>query len=270
MKKIATEVGIKHFVNPTKLLLSGEAHVVARHSCTGNVGLIISGESVAVAKSDFQYIDIEESVRSTQRRGFMANYQHCCDKEGGHTQETKVEIITLEDGRRAEKHVSFDENGNEVIEIFAEEKRPVKLEKRVIRQRKNIVAKETHQTVRDGDVVLEEIVALEPEVPLQIRERLGIVDHAKIVDNDYVRKEDIAKLIADGVVTGVQALMEANEEEVEQPQIAPQPALKRPTALQVVESNVEDKKKNEVVAISVLGVILLAQVAFVAYLLMGM
>jgi hypothetical protein len=33
----------------------------------------------------------------------------------------KVETLTLDDGRRAERHITLDEQGNEIVEIFAEE-----------------------------------------------------------------------------------------------------------------------------------------------------
>lgn len=121
---------------------------------------------------------------------------------------SEIQKLTLDDGRRAERHVSTDAQGNEVVEIFAEEQRPLKLEKRIVRETKQIVCKETHQTVKDGEICYEEVRALEPEVPLQIRGRIGTADHAKIVDGDYVRKDEIDKLIADGVVQGVTALME--------------------------------------------------------------
>jgi hypothetical protein len=53
----------------------------------------------------------------------------------------KIESLVLDDGRRAERHITLDANGNEVIEIFAEEKRPLKLEKRIVREtdRKSVV-----------------------------------------------------------------------------------------------------------------------------------
>jgi hypothetical protein len=191
--------------------------------------------------------------------------------------EIKVEVLTLDDGRRAERHVVLDENGNEVVEIFAEEKRPLKLEKRIVREFKNIVSKETHETIRDGEVAYKEVHAVEPDAPLQIRQRIGIVDHAKIVDGDYVRKDEIDKLIADGVVAGVTALMERVEPVVtkqspvqvvvtpQQPvqTVAPQPIFR---AQEVVEKTVEDKKKNDMMVNLIMGVIILLQAGFFAYL----
>ncbi len=191
-----------------------------------------------------------------------------------HDVSVKVETLTLDDGRRAERHIVLDDNGNEVVEIFAEEKRPLKLEKRIVREFKNIVAKETHQSVRDGEVILEEVHSQEPEVPLQLRSRVGVADHAKVVDGDYVRKEEVSKLIADGVVAGVSALMEQMEPVVHQP-VAQQPVVvhepvARPEpvfkAQAVVEKNVEEKKKNDMTVNVIMGVIIVLQLAFFGYL----
>jgi hypothetical protein len=191
----------------------------------------------------------------------MSNKRNCCS-EG---QEIRVETLTLDDGRRAERHVALDETGNEVVEIFAEEKRPLKLEKRIVREFKNIVSKETHQTVKDGEVAYEEVHSLEPEVPLQLRQRIGVADHAKIVDGDYVRKDEIDKLIADGVVQGVTALMEHMEpvqQQVRQTAVQPAPVFR---AQEVIEKTVDEKKKNDMLVNVIMGVIIVAQAAFFGY-----
>jgi hypothetical protein len=180
-----------------------------------------------------------------------ANKQNC----EGH-ENLKVESLVLDDGRRAERHTTVDANGNVVVEIFAEEKRPLKLEKRILREMKNIVSKETHQVVKDGEVSFEEILSLEPEVPLQVRSRIGVVDHAKVVDGDYVRKDEIGKIIEDGVVAGVSALMEQMEP------IKAQSVGKVLKAQEVVEKNVEEKKKGDSTINIILGVVIVIQLAF--------
>lgn len=190
-----------------------------------------------------------------------------------------VESLTLNDGRRAERHTVIDGYGNEVVEIFAEEKRPLKLEKRIQREFKNIVSKELHETIRDGEIVYQEERTLEPEVPLQVRQKLGIANHAKIVDGDYVRKDEIDKLIADGVVAGVTALMDRVEPVVTKqspvqvvvtPQAAPQPQQMAPQpifrAQEAVEKSVEEKQKNAMMVNVVMGVIILLQAGFFGYL----
>jgi flagellar biosynthesis GTPase FlhF len=176
----------------------------------------------------------------------------CCD----HTDHLKVESLTLDDGRKAERHVTVDVNGNELVEIFAEEKRPLKLEKRIIRESKNIISKEIHQTVKDGEIAYEEVHAMESEAPLQVRERIGVVQHAKIVDGDYVRKDEIQNLIAEGVVAGVSALMENMEP------LSKQSNKSIFKAQEVVEKNVEEKKKNDVVVNAILGCVIVAQLVF--------
>lgn len=193
----------------------------------------------------------------------MANNQ--CDHNSG----VRVEQVRLPDGRHAERHINKDEQGNEVVEIFAEEKRPLKLEERIVREHKRIVAKETREIIKDGEVVHVEVRSLEPEVPLQIREKIGVAEHGKIVDGDYVRKEEIGQLVADSVVAGVEALMEnmepaaapAKEYEVEKP-VDEKPVF---NAQSIVEKNVSKKKKGDGLVNGVLVVILIAQVAFFGY-----
>ncbi len=182
----------------------------------------------------------------------MTNH-NCCDSD--HIQ---IKQLTLDDGRRAERHVSHDDNGNEVIEIFAEERRPLKMEKRIIREHKKIVAKETHETIKDGEISHIEVRSLEPEVPMQIRERIGIPEHHKVVDGDYVRKEEIGQIVADSVVTGVAALMENMDPvvNVDEPMFHAQ---------SVVEKNVSDKKKSDGMANILMGIILIGQVVFFGY-----
>lgn len=224
----------------------------------------------------------------------MSKHNHncgcpCCRDQ----EEARVQMVTLEDGRHAEHHVTHDENGNEVVEIFAEEKRPLKLEKRIVREHKKVVARETHETIRDGEVVHHEVQSGEPDVPLQVRERIGVADHAKILDGDYVRKDEIGQLVADGVVAGVEALMEnmepvvvPKEEQHYEPEPAPvyqepapAPVYQEPApvaqepmfkAQSVVEKNVAEKKKNDGMINIVLGVILVAQLGFFGYLFLVM
>lgn len=184
---------------------------------------------------------------------------HCNCCEG--REHMRVESLMLDDGRRAERHITLNEDGNEVVEIFAEEKRPLKLEKRIVRETKQIVAKEIHETVRDGEVVHQEIHSLEPDVPLQVRQKIGVVDHAKVVDGDYVRKDEIGKLIEDSVVagvsTGISALMAHHSDSL----IVPK-SEQIFSSQSIVEKNVDEKKKKNVALIFILGAVFAAQVAF--------
>jgi hypothetical protein len=78
--------------------------------------------------------------------------------------ENAAEKIILQDGRKAEKRTSVDAVGNQVIEIFAEEERPLKLEERVVRESKTFVTKEIHQTLRNGVVDSEVVYELDDSV----------------------------------------------------------------------------------------------------------
>lgn len=195
----------------------------------------------------------------------MSKHHNCCSEDHN---EVRVHKMILDDGRHAERHVSTDEDGNEVVEVFAEEKRPLKLEKRIHREFKNVVSKETHETIKDGEVAHVEVRSGESEVPLKVVDRIGIANHAKIVDGDYIRKEEIGKIVADSVVAGVTALMENMEpvyhrdEPQPQPQPQPQPIFR---AQAVVENNVAEKTKSDSTTNAVMAVILVAQICFFAY-----
>lgn len=170
----------------------------------------------------------------------------------------KIEQLTLEDGRRAERHTSIDGEGNEVVEMFVEEKQPLKLEKRIKREFKRVVAKETHETVKDGNVSEQIVKSLEADRPLEVRSHIAVADHAKVIDGEYVRKEDLSKVVAEAVVAGVSVLAE---------QMQPSKPAPLFSAQSVVEKNVEEKKKgNNIATTIILGVIVAVQIAFVAYL----
>lgn len=188
-----------------------------------------------------------------------------------HDEPTRVEVLTLDDGRRAERHVAVGDNGQEIVEIFAEEKRPLKLEKRIVREYKKVVAKEVHETIKDGEVSAVEVRSTEPDVPLQIRERLAVADHAKIVDGDYVRKEEISDLVSNAVVDGITALMENIHPLLQNKDVAPKedpPAIFKASSLRaqsIVEQNVADKKQKENNYNGIMIGILVIQVLFFVY-----
>ncbi len=195
----------------------------------------------------------------------------CCDDH----LETRVEHITLHDGRRAERHVSYDEVGNEVVEVFAEEKRPLKLEERTVRETEEIVSRETIEHVRDGEVTYREVRSLAPDVPMEVRSRVGLVDHHKIVDGDYVKREEIANLVSESVIAGVQAMMEGQQPQQiivkhESTPTAVQTPVSAPTqpifnAQAQVAQHVEEKGKSDQFINVILGGIILVQLGFFGY-----
>lgn len=175
----------------------------------------------------------------------------------------KIEQIVLQDGRRAERHTFVDTEGKEVVEIFAEELRPLKLEKRISRESKSYVARETEETVQDGTVV-EKKVKENPQPEIKVTEHIGVADHAKLVAGDYIRRDEIGKLITDSVVAGVGALIEPKglRDVSAKPEVATRPKV---SAQAVVEQNVEDKKSKQLWVDLGLGALIVAQVVFFIY-----
>jgi len=151
--------------------------------------------------------------------------------------EVRVEKLTLEDGRHAERRTSVDHQGNEVVEIYAEEVKPLKLEKRIVREMKNVVARELHQTLENGQISTEEVIAVD-----------GLQNHV-------VTKEDVAKLIQ-------QAVSEVLANNVGCDHSKQKTVNKVLKAQEIVEKNVEEKKKNDNMINIILGGVILAQVLF--------
>lgn len=183
----------------------------------------------------------------------------------------QVEQITLQDGRRAERHTFVDADGKQVTEIFAEEKKPLQLERRISKEKREYVAREVEETVRNGAVVEQKVIE-HPEPEMEITKHIGLVDHAKVIDGEYLRKEEASGMIADGVVAAVSALLDARKDLFQ----APAPVVNAPaepyqrivpkvSAQSIVEQNVEEKQKNKMWVDVGLGVLIVAQIAFFAY-----
>jgi len=68
-------------------------------------------------------------------------------------QDLKTERLTLEDGRRAERRIYIDDQGDEVTEMHIEPKCNLVLEKRIINKKKEMLAEQRIETIRDGEVV---------------------------------------------------------------------------------------------------------------------
>lgn len=193
----------------------------------------------------------------------MANkkhHQHCCCRDDN--MEARVEHITLHDGRKAERHISCDDMGNEVVEVFAEEKRPLKLEERLVREKEEIVSRETVEHVRDGEVTYREVRSLTPDVPMEVRSRVGLTDHNKVIDSEYVKREDIAELVSESVVAGVSAMMEGQKISEPLGVDKSQPIF---SAQSQVAQHVEEKGKNDQFVNIILGGIILIQMGFFGY-----
>jgi hypothetical protein len=176
----------------------------------------------------------------------------------------QVEIEkTMLDGRYAERHTSYVANSEScpsgtIVEIFAEEKRPLHLEKRIIQTHKNIVSEERIEYIKDGEIVEVEVKSLDPtaNATMQIKEHIGIADHAKFIDGEYVTKKELGPVISDAVVAGIASLLE--NVEVVQQKIEPSQF----TAQKQIAERMEQKKGNDTVVNMVLLCLIICQLAF--------
>ena len=98
----------------------------------------------------------------------------------------------------AERHV-VDEGNQRTIELYAEEPRPLKLEKRVVEKVKPVVYERTIQSIQDGNVVEQKVEALEPKVDLQLREHIGYVDNSSLGVSPYVTKNEMVNTVVEAV-----------------------------------------------------------------------
>ncbi len=153
----------------------------------------------------------------------------CCKNNCVCNEPTKTVTQIMHEGRRAERHETVYPDGKSVVEIFAEEVRPLKLESRKEVSYKQVVAEEVHERVVDGEVVEKKVYGGDPEVPLKMQSYIATPQNYATVNNDYIRKEDLPALIAQAV--------RANNDF--QPEVAP--LFK---AQSIVEGNVEAKAKD--------------------------
>lgn len=175
----------------------------------------------------------------------------------------KIERFTLEDGRKAERHISTNESGEKVIEIFVEEQRPLKLEKRITEKRKEILAEQKVETIQNGEIVDVQSSSVDPHVKMQLREHIAKADNAELHSCGYVSKKELGPVVADAVVAGISALLEKNDTVKEHSFKATAPVVK---AQNIVEERVEQQKKNDLITYIVLGVIVIVQVAVFGFL----
>jgi hypothetical protein len=90
-----------------------------------------------------------------------------------------VEKWTLEDGRRAERHVSEQSLANgqqeKTIELHVEDERPLRLQQRVVERSRPIVYERTLETIdpKTGKVVEQKVEAIEPKVQMHLVEHIA-------------------------------------------------------------------------------------------------
>jgi hypothetical protein len=169
-----------------------------------------------------------------------------------------IEKVTLEDGRVAERHTSVNENGEKVVEVYVEEKKPLKLEKRIVEKTKQVLSEQVVETLQDGQVVDRQVHSIEPNVKLQLAEHIQTISRKP---NDYVSKAELA----DAIVAGVQAAMGSNRVEAQSVIVT-----KAQQAEMALEQRATTAGNNNPLFYMVAGIILLVQFAFLGYIFIGM
>ena len=117
----------------------------------------------------------------------------------------KIEKWTLDDGRRAERHVK-ETSEERVIELHVEDERPLRLQQRVIEKSKPFVYEREIEVVdKEGNVVEKKVEAIEPKVHMQLVEHLATVDNsvaAQSVKEDcdcHITKEEMVDTIISAI-----------------------------------------------------------------------
>jgi hypothetical protein len=195
------------------------------------------------------------------------------------TKERKTEKVTLEDGRLAERRTFYDDEGSEVVEVYVEPKRNLTLDKRVINKTKTVLAEQRIQTIKDGEVVDEEVHSIEPNIRLEKRQHIQKEDYAE--QGEYVTQNQLNRAVVEGVVEAMKVafptvqeqfiksqdvLLEPVKDEPKRPLFSnPQPTL---SAQSIVEQNIEDKKQHNMNSFILFGVIALVQIGLLGWIVM--
>ena len=180
----------------------------------------------------------------------MHKNHHGCGCCCGSNCEERIEPFVTDDGRRAEKHFKCDENGQQVVEIYAEEHRPLHLEKRVLQEVDEIVVKEIHEEIVDGNITKQDVYALEPQTELEHRQSLGTLSHDSVYKGQYVRQGEMERVIENTV----SSLMANKEMSAQSANLKAQSILEKHT----------EKNSGNLINY-VLGAVLVAQVVFFGY-----
>lgn len=196
------------------------------------------------------------------------------------TKERKTEKVTLEDGRLAERRTHYDDEGSEIVEIYVEPKRNLKLDKRVINKTKTVLAEQIIQTIKDGEVVDQEVHSIEPEIRLEKRQHIQKENFDD--QGDYVTKDQLSRAVAEGVVEAMKVafattkndypivkVSDGGQAQVVEPLFSAQSKQPTLSAQSIVEENIKDKKKNDTNSLILFGAIALAQVFLLGWVLMG-
>lgn len=116
----------------------------------------------------------------------------------------KIEKWTLDDGRRAERHVK-ETSEERVIELHVEDERPLRLQQRVIEKSKPFVYEREIEVVdKEGNVVEKKVEAIEPKVQMHLVEHLTTANTvaAQSVKEDcdcHITKEEMVDTIISAI-----------------------------------------------------------------------
>jgi hypothetical protein len=174
----------------------------------------------------------------------------------------RVERFHTEDGRIAERHISTNDAGEIVEELYIEDRRPLKLEKRVTKKHKEMLAEQRVETIKDGEVVEVQVQSVDAPPKLQVVNHIAKADKGEINPSNYISRNEIGPLVTDAVVAGVSAFCNN--------QVAGQSVTKPVfTSQAVVEERVETKKKTSVWIYAGFGLVIVVQIAVFGWVIFG-
>ena len=96
-------------------------------------------------------------------------------------EEVRIEKLTMEDGRQAERHVKeegyCDENQTRVVDLYVEPERPKHLAKRIVEKRRPCVFRREIETIdENGEVVDRKVESIDPEDKMELRSHIATVN----------------------------------------------------------------------------------------------
>ena len=170
-----------------------------------------------------------------------------------------VEKIILEDGRRAERHIDKTEGGERVVSLYAEEPRPMNLEKRVRQKFKEVLAEECVETIKDGQVIDSKVSSIEPKVEMRLVEHVAKAENPVFNAQGFVTRDEFKEVM----LTSIEAILAARQDA--KPVMAAQ-AVPQFRAQAVVEERVAAEEKNNTLTLVVLGAFVVIQIGLFALL----
>lgn len=136
--------------------------------------------------------------------------------------EIKKQVITLEDGRRAERIVQEENTeceGKVVTELWVEPAIEKRLSQRVVEYKKPVVHRREVEFVDEtsGEVIERKVESIEPEVKMQLREVIKTESSVKAQSvaeqpcDCFVTQEDMQQTFKEGFMAVAKALKSSEE-----------------------------------------------------------